>query len=138
VTTPNDPTMSHSSLDAVIAAYILGAEAGVVPNRQELLDQHPEHVDALHAFFDADPKRIVLWSQVITGQELDEQEKFHILDVAVWRVRKGQLDRLGWPQFPPPLDSVVPRRRSGHVSTYSRKTEPSDLDSDFRVDPFAR
>jgi eukaryotic-like serine/threonine-protein kinase len=51
VTTPNDPTMSHSSLDAVIAAYKLGVEAGEVPNRQVLLDQHPEHIDALHAFF---------------------------------------------------------------------------------------
>lgn len=51
MTTPNDPTMSHSSLDAVIAAYMLGVEAGNVPNRQELLDTYPEHADALHAFF---------------------------------------------------------------------------------------
>jgi hypothetical protein len=43
--------MSHSPLDAVIAAYMLGVEAGDVPNRQELLDQHPERVDALHALF---------------------------------------------------------------------------------------
>ena len=51
MTTPDDPTMSHSSLDAVIAAYMLGVEAGQVPNRQELLDTYPEHADALHAFF---------------------------------------------------------------------------------------
>ncbi len=51
MTTPNDPTMSHDSLDAVIAAYMLAVEAGDVPNRQELLDQHPEHADALRAFF---------------------------------------------------------------------------------------
>ena len=51
MTTPNDPTMSHDSLDAVIAAYMLAVEAGDVPNRQDLLDQHPEHADALHAFF---------------------------------------------------------------------------------------
>jgi WD40 repeat protein len=43
--------MSHDSLDAVIAAYMLAVEAGEVPNRQELLDQHPEHADALRAFF---------------------------------------------------------------------------------------
>jgi hypothetical protein len=49
--TPNDPTMSHDSLDAVIAAYMLAVEAGAVPNRQELLDRHPELVDALQAFF---------------------------------------------------------------------------------------
>jgi predicted Ser/Thr protein kinase len=43
--------MSHDSLDAVIAGYMLAVEAGDVPNRQELLDQHPEHADALRAFF---------------------------------------------------------------------------------------
>src|SRR6516165_3815446 len=43
--------MSHDSLDAVIADYILAVEGGEVPNRQELLDRHPEHADALRAFF---------------------------------------------------------------------------------------
>jgi hypothetical protein len=43
--------MSHDSLDAVIAAYMLAVEAGDVPNRQELLDRHLEHADALRAFF---------------------------------------------------------------------------------------
>ena len=43
--------MSHDSLDAVIAGYMLAVEAGEVPNRQELLDRHPEHADALRAFF---------------------------------------------------------------------------------------
>jgi hypothetical protein len=51
VTTPNDPTMSHDSLDGVIAAYLLAVEAGDVPNRQELLDRYPEHADGLRAFF---------------------------------------------------------------------------------------
>jgi eukaryotic-like serine/threonine-protein kinase len=49
--TPNYPTMSHSTLDAVIAAYMLAVEGGHVPNRQELLGQHPEHAEALRAFF---------------------------------------------------------------------------------------
>jgi hypothetical protein len=43
--------MSHSSLDAVIACYMLAVEGGQVPNRQELLDRHPEHAGALRAFF---------------------------------------------------------------------------------------
>ncbi|MGA7497045.1 MAG: hypothetical protein WBX00_09985 [Isosphaeraceae bacterium] len=51
MTTPNDPTISHDSLDAVIAAYMLAVEAGDVPNCQELLDQHLEHAEALQAFF---------------------------------------------------------------------------------------
>src|SRR5580704_13695966 len=49
--TPNDPTMSHSSLDAVIASYMQAVEAGEVPNRQELLDQNPAMAAQLHAFF---------------------------------------------------------------------------------------
>src|SRR5262245_3303357 len=57
MTTPNDPTMSHSPLDAVIAAYMLAVEAGEVPNRQKLLDRHPEQAQALRAFF-ADLDRI--------------------------------------------------------------------------------
>ncbi len=51
MTTPNDPTMSHDSLDTAIAAHILAVEGGEVPNRQELLDRHPEHAEALRAFF---------------------------------------------------------------------------------------
>ncbi len=51
MTTPHDPTMSHSSLDPVIAAYMQSVEAGEVPNRQELLDQHPAIAEKLHAFF---------------------------------------------------------------------------------------
>ena len=43
--------VAHDSLDAVIAAYMLAVEAGEVPNRQELLDRHPEHAEALRAFF---------------------------------------------------------------------------------------
>jgi eukaryotic-like serine/threonine-protein kinase len=51
VTTPNDPTMSHSSLDAVIASYIQAVEAGQIPNRHELLGHHPDIADQLQAFF---------------------------------------------------------------------------------------
>ncbi len=51
MTTPHDPTMSHSSLDAVIAADMQAVEAGDVPNRQNLFDQHPAIADQLHAFF---------------------------------------------------------------------------------------
>jgi hypothetical protein len=49
--------MSHDSLDAVIAGYMLAVEAGDVPNRQELLDRYPEHADAIQAFF-ADLDRV--------------------------------------------------------------------------------
>jgi serine/threonine protein kinase len=51
VTTPHDPAMSFSTLDAIIAAYMLTVEAGDVPNRQALLDQYPEHADAMRIFF---------------------------------------------------------------------------------------
>ena len=51
MSTPHDPTMSHSSLDPVIASYMQSIEAGQVPNRQELLDKHPDVAAQLHAFF---------------------------------------------------------------------------------------
>ena len=49
--TPHDPNLSHSSLDAVFAAYVLAVEAGEVPDRQEHLDRYPEHAEWLRSFF---------------------------------------------------------------------------------------
>jgi WD40 repeat protein len=51
VTTPHDPTHSYTPLDAVIAEYVQTVEAGGVPDRQALLDRHPDLADALRAFF---------------------------------------------------------------------------------------
>ncbi len=51
MSTPNDPTMSHSSLDAVIATYMQAVEAGQVPNRQDLLEGNPGMADQLQACF---------------------------------------------------------------------------------------
>jgi serine/threonine-protein kinase len=44
-------------LDDVIAAYVLAAEAGEAPDREELLRLHPDLADDLRAFF-ADFSRI--------------------------------------------------------------------------------
>ena len=51
MSTPNDPTISHSSLDAIIAAYMEAVEAGDIPNRDDLLAIHAEHAEQLQAFF---------------------------------------------------------------------------------------
>jgi hypothetical protein len=48
---PTGPETAADSLDALIAAYVQAVEAGAVPNRQDLLDRHPEHSDAMRAFF---------------------------------------------------------------------------------------
>jgi WD40 repeat protein len=44
--------------------------------------------------------RIVLWSQVVTGQELDERGVVRFLDDGTWRRSRQELQRLGGP--PPP------------------------------------
>jgi hypothetical protein len=47
MSTPQDSTISHESLDAVIAGYMLAVEAGEVPDRGKLLDRHPDYVETL-------------------------------------------------------------------------------------------
>jgi eukaryotic-like serine/threonine-protein kinase len=51
MTTPNDPTIPDDSLDGIIAAYLEAVDAGQRPDRQKLLDEHPQHAEALGAFF---------------------------------------------------------------------------------------
>jgi WD40 repeat protein/tRNA A-37 threonylcarbamoyl transferase component Bud32 len=51
VTSPAEPTPALKSLDAVIASYVQVIESGLVPNRQELLEQYPGLAKELRAFF---------------------------------------------------------------------------------------
>jgi WD40 repeat protein/serine/threonine protein kinase len=51
MTTPNDPTIPQDSLDSLIAAYLDAVDSGQSPDRQELLERHPQHADALRSFF---------------------------------------------------------------------------------------
>jgi hypothetical protein len=45
-------------------------------------------------------KRIVLWTQVITGLELDQAGTVHVLDRATWSERQQQLQALGGAPLP--------------------------------------
>ena len=49
---------------------------------------------------EGDVKRIVLWTQVITGLELDQGGTVHVLDRATWSERRQQLQALGGPPIP--------------------------------------
>ena len=42
MTTPNDPTIPHDSLDGVIAAYLQATDAAQTPRSAGLLDRYPE------------------------------------------------------------------------------------------------
>ena len=42
-----------------------------------------------------DPEQIFLWTQVITGLELDAAGNVHVLDAATWHERRQHLQKLG-------------------------------------------
>jgi len=46
---------------------------------------------------DGEVNRIVLWTQVISGLELDDKGVIRGLDVEAWRERRRKLDELGGP-----------------------------------------
>jgi hypothetical protein len=45
-------------------------------------------------------ERVTLWTQVLTGLELDEHGGVRVLDDQEWRRRREQLDLLGGPPLP--------------------------------------
>jgi hypothetical protein len=44
-----------------------------------------------------EPERIMLWTQVITGLEVDELTTVRFLDAATWQERRDRLQKLGGP-----------------------------------------
>jgi WD40 repeat protein len=49
---------------------------------------------------DGEPERIRLWTQTITGMELDDQGVIHVLDASTWYQRRQRLNELGGPPVP--------------------------------------
>jgi hypothetical protein len=49
---------------------------------------------------DGEPEHLVLWTQVITGMELDNQGAVRILDAGAWQERWQRMMRLGGPPRP--------------------------------------
>jgi WD40 repeat protein len=45
-------------------------------------------------------ERLSLWTQVITGMQLDADGQLHVLDAATWQQRRQELDGLGGPPVP--------------------------------------
>ncbi len=43
------------------------------------------------------PEQIMLWTQVITGLEVDDLTAVRVLDAATWRERRERLEKLGGP-----------------------------------------
>ncbi len=44
-----------------------------------------------------DPEQVLLWTQVITGLELDEHGLVRFLDTVTWQKRRQRLQELGGP-----------------------------------------
>jgi WD40 repeat protein len=44
-----------------------------------------------------DPEQVLLWTQVITGLELDAAGNARVLDAATWHERRQRLQKLGGP-----------------------------------------
>jgi hypothetical protein len=60
-----------------------------------------------------DPARIVFWSQVVTGQELDLERGPRRLSPAEWAERRQRLEALGGPPLPFQGISVGPHPKHG-------------------------
>jgi WD40 repeat protein len=64
--------------------------ATTLPDRTVALWQVPDPMPAA-------PQRLVLWTQVITGMELDADHVWRILDARTWEERRAQLQQVGGP-----------------------------------------
>jgi hypothetical protein len=54
----------------------------------------------MRAVVEGDVSRIVLWIQVLTGTELDQDGLFRDLDAATWQQRRQELTERGGPPVP--------------------------------------
>jgi len=96
MSTHDDPTILPDSPDAVIAAHMLAVEAGDIPNRQEMLEQHLEHAEALQAFFgDLDRMdRVASPLYLADGPDATHAGTFGY----IWSHPQISLGALGWPR----------------------------------------
>jgi WD40 repeat protein len=46
---------------------------------------------------EGEPERLALWTQLVTGMEIDEQRAVHVLDASTWQERARRLEELGGP-----------------------------------------
>ncbi len=51
-----------------------------------------------------EPERMVLWTQVITGMELDDSGTIRMLDAKTWQRHRQRLEELGGPPKPWRMD----------------------------------
>jgi WD40 repeat protein len=58
------------------------------------------HLWKLPVTLSGDVERLVLWAQVLTGQELDANEMAQVLDATTWQERRRRLEELGGPPAP--------------------------------------
>jgi WD40 repeat protein len=91
---PLGPPLSHPSkvwtvaFAAGVERVVTGCEDGVV------------RLWPIQAPVGGTVERVVLWTQVLTGMELDGDGGMHVLDDPTWRQRRQRLEELGDPPAP--------------------------------------
>jgi WD40 repeat protein len=65
-------------------------------------------------------ERIVLWTQVLTGREVDPSGALHVLDGPTWQQRRGHLQEQGGPPVGPP-GRGEPARGSSELTAWHQQ-----------------
>jgi hypothetical protein len=92
------------------------------------LDERTLRLWEVPAPLEGEVERILCWTEVITGVEMDTDGVVHVLDAAAWHERRRRLDDLGGP-------AVGGIRKGGEATLLHREAPPAKLVQRLREVP---